>query len=157
MIDLLKLLKQHAAVKSIGGIVLLLLVFFATVSLIGYNSFTEALLSQYSEGAFLTAETAARRLDADRMEEYAQSGGTTPEYLEAWNEMDELCNSTARRSSMSFSRIEAITPTLPSSFPRLTTTADIPNTISDMYAIRPTTNTGRNTARCMNWKRIVNC
>ena len=90
----MKLLKQHAAVKSIGGIVLLLLVFFATVSLIGYNSFTEALLSQYSEGAFLTAETAARRLDADRMEEYAQSGGTTPEYLEAWNEMDELCNST---------------------------------------------------------------
>ena len=90
----MKLLKQHAAVKSIGGIVLLLLVFFATVSVIGYNSFTEALLSQYSEGAFLTAETAARRLDADRMEEYAQSGGTTPEYLEAWKEMDDLCNST---------------------------------------------------------------
>ncbi|MCR5567283.1 MAG: SpoIIE family protein phosphatase [Clostridiales bacterium] len=90
----MKLLKQHAAVKSIGGIVLLLLVFFATVSLIGFNSFTEALLSQYSEGAFMTAEIAAGRLDADRMEEYAQSGGTTPEYLEALNEMDELCNST---------------------------------------------------------------
>ena len=90
----MKLLKQHVTVKSIGGIVLLLLVFFATVSMIGYNSFTEALLSQYSEGAFLTAETAARRLDADRMEEYAQSGGATPEYLEAWNEMDDLCNST---------------------------------------------------------------
>jgi sigma-B regulation protein RsbU (phosphoserine phosphatase) len=73
---------------------MLLLVFFATVSIIGYNSFTEALMSQYSEGAFLTAETAGRRLDADRMEEYAQSGGATPEYLEAWNEMDELCNST---------------------------------------------------------------
>ncbi|MCR5566779.1 MAG: PP2C family protein-serine/threonine phosphatase [Clostridiales bacterium] len=90
----MKLLKQHVTVKSIGGIVLLLLVFFATVSMIGYNSFTEALLSQYSEGAFLTAETAARRLDADRMEEYAQSGGATPEYLEAWKEMDDLCNST---------------------------------------------------------------
>ena len=90
----MKLLKQHVTVKSIGGIVLLLLVFFATVSIIGYNSFTEALLSQYSEGAFLTAETAARRLDADRMEEYAQSGGTTPEYLEAWQEMDQLCNSS---------------------------------------------------------------
>ncbi len=90
----MKLLKQHVTVKSIGGIVMLLLVFFATVSIIGYNSFTEALMSQYSEGAFLTAETAGRRLDADRMEEYAQSGGATPEYLEAWNEMDELCNST---------------------------------------------------------------
>ena len=90
----MKLLKQHATVKSIGGIVLLLLVFFATVSVIGYNSFTEALMSQYSEGAFLTAETAARRLDADRMDEYVQSGGATPEYLEAWKEMDGLCNST---------------------------------------------------------------
>ena len=90
----MKLLKQHVTVKSIGGIVVLLLVFFDTVSIIGYNSFTEALLSQYSEGAFLTAETAGRRLDADRMEEYARSGGATPEYLEAWNEMDELCNST---------------------------------------------------------------
>jgi len=89
-----KLLRQHATVKSIGGIVLLLLVFFAAVSIIGYNSFTEALLSQYSEGAFLTAETAAGRLDAEKMDEYAQSGGTTPEYLRAWEEMDRLCNST---------------------------------------------------------------
>ena len=56
----MKILKQHATVKSIGGIVLLLLVFFASVSVIGYNSFTEALMSQYSEGAFLTAETAAQ-------------------------------------------------------------------------------------------------
>ena len=89
----MKLLKQHMTVKNIGGIVLLLLAFFAVVSIIGYNSFTEALLSQYSEGAFLTAEIAARRLDADRMDEYAQSGGVTPEYLAAWEEMDQLCNS----------------------------------------------------------------
>lgn len=90
----MKLLKQHVTVKSIGGIVLLLLAFFAAVSIIGYNSFTEALLSQYSEGAFLTAETAARCVDADRMDAYAQSGGTTTEYLEAWEEMDLLCNSS---------------------------------------------------------------
>ena len=65
----MKLLKKRAAIKSIGGIVLLLVIFFAVVSVIGFNSFTEALLSQYSEGAFLTAETAARILDADRMAE----------------------------------------------------------------------------------------
>ena len=90
----MKKLLQHVTVKSIGGIVLLLLVFFAVVSVIGYNSFTEALLAQYSEGAFLTAETAAQQLDADRMEEYAQSGGTTPDYLDAWNKLDQLCNSS---------------------------------------------------------------
>ena len=90
----MKKLKQHAAVKSIGGIVLLLLVFFAVVSIIGYNSFTEALMSQYSEGAFLTAETAAQMVDADRMDEYAESEGATQEYLDVWNQLDHLCNSS---------------------------------------------------------------
>ena len=90
----MKILKQHAAVKSIGGIVLLLLVFFAVVSIIGYNSFTEALMSQYSEGAFLTAETAAQMVDADRMDEYAESEGATQEYLDVWNQLDYLCNSS---------------------------------------------------------------
>ena len=90
----MKKLKQHAAVKSIGGIILLLLVFFAVVSMIGYNSFTEALLSQYSEGAFLTAETAAQLVDADRMDEYAESGGVTQEYRDVWEKMDHLCNSS---------------------------------------------------------------
>ena len=120
---------------------MLLLVFFATVSIIGYNSFTEALMSQYSEGAFLTAETAGRRLDADRMEEYARSGGATPEYLEAWNEMDELCNSTGATF------IYVIQPD---------TTANTPNTTLGLSVTRQTMNTGRNTARCMNWRRTVN-
>ena len=87
-------LKKHAAVRSIGGIVLLLIVFFAIVSIIGYNSFTDALLSQYSEGAFLIAETAARSVDADRMDAYAQSGGTTQEYNETLERLDQLCNSS---------------------------------------------------------------
>ena len=86
--------KQHATVKSISGIVLLLLIFFAIVSVIGYNSFTDALLSQYSEGAFLTAKTAMNLVDADRMDVYAQSGGTTEEYLSVWEDLDQLCNSS---------------------------------------------------------------
>ena len=90
----MKFLRQHAAVKSIGGIILLLVVFFAIVITIGYNSFTDALLDQYSDGAFLTAETAAQLVDADMMEEYARSGGTTEEYLDVWNNMDRLCNSS---------------------------------------------------------------
>ena len=90
----MKKLRQHATVKSISVIVLLLLAFFAIASVIGFNSFTEALLSQYSEGAFLTAETAAQAVDADRIDEYAKSGGTTAEYLECWNELDRLCNSS---------------------------------------------------------------
>ena len=90
----MKLLKQHAAVKSIFGIVLLLVVFSAIVSVIGYNGFTETLLAQYADGAFMTAETAAQLLDADRIDAYAQSGGTTEEYQAIWSRMDQLCNSS---------------------------------------------------------------
>ena len=72
----MKRLREHAAVKSITGIVLLLLVFSAIVIVIGYRSFTSALLNQYADGAFLTARTAAQLLDGDRVEAYAASGGS---------------------------------------------------------------------------------
>ena len=90
----MKRLNQRITYKSIFGIVLLLILFSAIVGAIGYNSFTDALLNQYAEGAFLTAQTAAELVDADRMDEYAQSGGTTPAYLEVWDRMDHLCNSS---------------------------------------------------------------
>ena len=90
----MKRLREHAAVKSITGIVLLLLVFSAIVIVIGYRSFTSALLNQYADGAFLTARTAAQLLDGDRVEAYAASGGTTEEYREIWAQMDRLCNSS---------------------------------------------------------------
>ena len=90
----MKRLREHAAVKSITGIVLLLAVFSAVVCIIGYSSFTKALLNQYADGAFLTAETAAQLMDADRIDAYAESGGTTEEYLAVWERMDQLCNSS---------------------------------------------------------------
>ena len=52
-------LRKHAAFKSIAGIVSLLVVFSVIVSIIGFNAMTDALLEQYSDGAFLTAITAA--------------------------------------------------------------------------------------------------
>ena len=80
--------------KSVLGIVSLLIVFSVIVSVIGFKSFTDALLEQYSEGAFLTAKTAVMELDSDKMEEYAQSGGTTPDYQAALQSMEKLCNSS---------------------------------------------------------------
>ena len=65
----MKRLRQHVTIKSISGIVLLLILFSAIVSVIGYRTFTDALLDQYAEGAFLTAQTAAELVDADRMDE----------------------------------------------------------------------------------------
>ena len=86
--------RQHETVKSISGIVALLVMFAIIVGVIGYRSFTNALLNQYAEGAFLTAQTAGELVDADRMDEYAQSGGTTAAYREVWERMDHLCNSS---------------------------------------------------------------
>ena len=90
----MKRLRQHVTFKSIAGMVLLLVLFSTIVSIIGYRTFTNALLDQYAEGAFLTAQTAAELVDADRLDEYAQSGGTTPAYMDVWNRMDHLCNTS---------------------------------------------------------------
>ena len=87
-------IRKHATVKSITGIILLLILFSAIVLTIGYNTFTEALLDQYSEGAYLTAKTAAQYVDADAMDEYVNSGGEGEEYTEVWNSLDRLCNSS---------------------------------------------------------------
>ena len=86
--------KVSIIVKSVAGIVLLLAVFSVIVGIIGYNGFTDALLSQYADGAFRTAETAAIELDTGKIEEYAQSGGITEEYKTALDSMERLCNSS---------------------------------------------------------------
>ena len=84
---------ESVAFKSIAGIVILLIVFSIIVSWIGFRGFTDALLTEYADGAFRTAETARYTFDADRIDEYIDSGGTTEEYMKAWNAMDRLCNS----------------------------------------------------------------
>ena len=89
-----KRLRRHVTYKSIAGIVLLLVLFSGIVGVIGYRSFTDALLQQYASGAFLTAQTAADLVDGGRMDEYAQSGGTTYGYMEVWDRMDHLCNTS---------------------------------------------------------------
>ena len=90
----MKTLREHAALRSISGIVLLLVIFSAIVSAIGFRGFTDALLTQYADGAFLTAQTAALMVDTDRMDAYAASGGTTEEYRAVWEQLDQLCNSS---------------------------------------------------------------
>lgn len=90
----MKKIRQHATVKSITGIIMLLVLFSAIVLTIGYNVFSDALLDQYSEGAYLTAKTAVQLIDADKMDEYEQSGGKGEAYTKVWKDMDRLCNSS---------------------------------------------------------------
>ena len=85
-------IKISVVVKSVFGIVMLLTLFSLVVGAIGYNGFTEALLEQYSNDAFNTANTAVTCIDTNRMDAYAGSKGKTEEYLDAWNKMETLCN-----------------------------------------------------------------
>ena len=91
---MIKNFRQHATVKSITGIVLLLVLFSMIVLTIGFNIFTDALLEQYAEGAYLTAKTASQYVNADEMEDYLQSGGEGEEYEQVWDNLDRLCNSS---------------------------------------------------------------
>lgn len=86
--------QKSIILKSALGIASLLIAFSVIVSVIGFRIFTDALLEQYSAGAFETAATAAAELDAGRIDEYAESGGVTEEYLAALNNMERLCNTS---------------------------------------------------------------
>ncbi len=85
-------LNQHIAFKSLSGIVLLLLLFSAVVSVIGYRGYTESMLSLYSDDAFLLAEAAAGEVDADRLDEWLSSGGGDAQWQETWEKLDRMCN-----------------------------------------------------------------
>ncbi len=88
----MKKIRRSVSVKSIFGSVLLLLFFAGIVSIIGYNSFTDSLLEQFADDAFHTADAAAYYVDADRMEAYKASGGTTEEYKNIYDTLDTICN-----------------------------------------------------------------
>ena len=86
--------QRSIACRSIFSVVVLLVLLSVFVSLIGHKSLTDALLNLYSKDAFLTADTAALLVDADRIQAYRDSNGTTEEYQTVYSDLDELCNST---------------------------------------------------------------
>ena len=90
----MKQIREHITYKSILVIVILLLVFAVFIGYIGYHGFTEALLEQHANGAFLTARTATHIVDANRIDDYLQSGGKSEEYLTALDTMQKLCNTS---------------------------------------------------------------
>ena len=90
----MKKVREHITYKSILVIVVLMLIFAVVTGIIGYNGFTRALLEQHADGAYLTARTAAHIVDANRIDEYLQSGGKSEEYQAAYDIMDRLCNTS---------------------------------------------------------------
>lgn len=94
MKKIIQKLRGSVAFKILVGIVVLLVVYSAIVSWIGYRNFTQALLGQYSDDAFLIAQSAANVIDPDMMEIYAEDGPDGGIYQEKLSQLDEICNST---------------------------------------------------------------
>ena len=86
--------REHIAIKSISTIVILLIAFTVLIGAIGYNGFTEALMTQYADGAFRTAKVAALVVDADKIDEYAASEGSTKDYLNQLQRLERVCNAS---------------------------------------------------------------
>ena len=90
----MKKIKENIIVKTILILVVVLVAFTVLVSVIGYQEVTQALLDQYSEGAFRTAEIAASFVDHDKIDEFMRSGGKGADYEETWNRLSSICNAT---------------------------------------------------------------
>ena len=90
----LKNYKKSIAFRSISGIVTLLVIFAGIMGYIGYDGFHDSTLEQYEEGALLTAQTAADIIDGEDLYRYVQSNGQSGDYMEAFNELQTLCNSS---------------------------------------------------------------
>lgn len=82
------------ALRTISGIVLLLIVFALVIGYIGIRRFSDAILEQYSRDGLLTAETAANIIDGDDLHRLRLSNGDTAEYRKVYNELQSLCNSS---------------------------------------------------------------
>lgn len=80
--------------KSIAGIIVPLVFLAVVVCFVGYRCLTEAMSMLYERGAVEIAVSALSGVDADRMDAYAASNGTSEEYIEVLENMEDLCNSS---------------------------------------------------------------
>ena len=91
---LINRIRGSIVLKTTLEIIAVLLVYSCIVSFIGYREVTEALMSQYSDGAFRTAGIAAHVVDPNRVDEYMDSGGQSEEYLSVDKTLSKICNSS---------------------------------------------------------------
>ncbi len=90
----MKKIKKSIALKTIIGIVLVLVLFALLVSIFGYREFEEELYEQYIEGAFRIARAAVFSIDGDEISAYRESLGKSEAYQAVWTRLDHLCNAS---------------------------------------------------------------
>ena len=89
----MKKLSNSIAFKSIAGIVALLIVFSAILGIIGNVEYSRALMEQYAEGAFYTADAASLAVKPDHLQIYLNNGGAGEEFDNAQSVLSKLCDS----------------------------------------------------------------
>ncbi len=90
----MKRLGRSITVKSVSGIILLLVLFALIVSAVGHRAVTEALYQQFEEEAFHVAASAAEMIDPDQIDSYFRDGGASASYQQSWTLLDKLCNAS---------------------------------------------------------------
>ena len=86
--------KSSITIKSIIEIMILLAMFAGIISMLDYRAFSQTIYEQYEEGAFRIADAAAAVVDADRIDSFYESGGSSESYRETWKQLDQLCNAS---------------------------------------------------------------
>ena len=86
----LQKLRSSMAINIIGGIVLMLAIFGAVVSLIGYVSFSTAFRKEYAVSTYHMADAATVLVNGDHLETYLV-GGEREEYLRTKEYLDVYC------------------------------------------------------------------
>ena len=86
----LQKLRSSMAINIIGGIVLMLAIFGAVVSLIGYVSFSTAFRKEYAVSTYHMADAATVLVNGDHLDDYL-AGAEEEEYLRTKQLLDEFC------------------------------------------------------------------
>ena len=90
----IKKIRESIVLKTLIAIIGVLVLFSLVVSIIGYREVTDALMTQYSEGAFRTAGISAHVVDPNRIDAYLESSGESEEYLSVDGRLSQVCNSS---------------------------------------------------------------
>ncbi len=90
----MKRIKKSIKLKSLIWIEFLLAVFTLIMCITGFILFTDALLEQYSEGAFRTADTAADLFTKEELDDYLEDGEKADTYARTLDDLQWLCNSS---------------------------------------------------------------
>ena len=86
--------RKSIAFKSIAAIVLILAFFSVIICVLTYNGFTEALLEQYTNDAFWTADMARLGIIPDMMEHYKENDGVNMNHMNVADILQKICDST---------------------------------------------------------------